>query len=161
MPFRRAPSCATGPRGEQAHCGTYPCVHHNTLRRRWVDTHALALVRQGLLKLDVPVDQGIERIVPAHAHVDTRLPARATLAEDDTAGRQVLAAEFLHAESLRLAIAPIARATHSLLVCHRCRSPRLSTRCPGPAGPGVALRWPLPAEAQWHRRRLRPLVQLG
>src|SRR5919199_5883328 len=62
---------AWGGRGIAA---TYPRVHHNTLRRRRVDTHALALVRQGLLKLDVPVDQGIEGIVPAHAHVDTWLP---------------------------------------------------------------------------------------
>src|SRR5438270_12884887 len=108
MPFRRAPSCATGPRGEQAHCGTYPCIHHNTLRWRRVDTHTLALVRQGLLKLDVPVDQRIERIIAAQAHVDTRLPARAPLAEDDTAGPQVLATEFFHTQSLRLAIAPIA-----------------------------------------------------
>src|SRR5919198_3759286 len=142
MPFRRAPSCATGPRGGRRTAATYPRVHHHTLRRRWVDTHALALVRQGLLKRDVPVDQGIERIIPAHAHVDTRLPARATLAEDDAAGPQVLTAEFFHAESLRLAIAPIARATHSLLVCHRCRYFRLSTRCPGRGAPGVALRWP-------------------
>src|SRR5437764_8810925 len=161
MPFRRAPSCATGPQGGRRTATTCPRVHHNTLRRRRVDTHALALVRQGLLKLDVPVDQGIERIVPAHAHVDTWLPARATLAEDDTAGLQVLAAEFLHAEALRLAIAPIARATHSLLVCHRCRYPRLSTRCPGPAAPGVALRRLLPAEAQARRRRPRPPAPLG
>src|SRR3954447_24519793 len=108
MPFRRAPNCATGPHGSRSAAAPCPQRHHNMLRRRRVDTHALALVRQGLLKLDVPVDQGIERIVPTHTHVDTRLPARATLAEDDTAGRQVLAAEFLHAESLRLAIAPIA-----------------------------------------------------
>src|SRR5919198_4186985 len=126
MPFRRAPSCATGPRGGRRTAATYPRVHHNTLRRRRVDTHALALVRQGLFKLDVPVDQGIERIVPAHTHVDTRLPARTTLAEDDAAGPQVFTTEFLHAQSLRLAIAPIARATHSFLVCHCRRYPRLA-----------------------------------
>src|SRR5437763_312792 len=85
MPFRRAPSCATGPQGGRRTATTCPRVHHNTLRRRRVDTHALALVRQGLLKLDVPVDQGIERIVPAHAHVDTWLPARATLPVSSTA----------------------------------------------------------------------------
>src|SRR2546423_4154220 len=161
MPFRRAPSCATGPQGGRRTATTCPRVHHNTLRRRRVDTHTLALVRQGLLKLDVPVDQGIERIVPAHAHVDTRLPVRATLAEDDTAGGQVLATEFFHAESLRLAIAPIARATHSLLVCHRCRYPRLSMRCPGLVAPGVALRSPLPAQAQSRRRLLLPPAPPG
>src|SRR5947209_2398042 len=77
--LRHRPACGVG-----ARVATYPRVHHHMLRRRRVDTHALALVRQGLLKLDVPVDHGVERIVPAHAHVDTRLPARATLAEDDT-----------------------------------------------------------------------------
>src|SRR2546430_8164053 len=127
MPFRRAPNCATGPHGSRSAAAPCPQRHHNMLRRRRVDTHALALVRQGRLKLDVPIDQGIERIIAAQAHVDTRLPARATLAEDDTTGPQVLATEFFHAESLRLTVAPIARAPHSLFVCHRCRYPRLST----------------------------------
>src|SRR5947209_9842794 len=148
MPFRRAPSCATGPQGGRRTATTCPRVHHNMLRRRRVDTHALALVRQGRLKLDVPIDQGIERIIAAHAHVDTRLPVRATLAEDDTAGLQVLATEFFHAEALRLTVAPIARTTHSLFVCHRYCYPRLCTRSPRPAAPGRAPRWPLPPRAQ-------------
>src|SRR6266550_2109540 len=123
MPFRRAPNCATGPHGSSAPWPRAPkgIITCYMLRRRRVDTHALALVRQGRLKFDVPIDQGIERIIAAHAHVDTRLPVRATLAEDDTTGLQALATEFLHAEALRLAIASIARASHSLFVCHCCR----------------------------------------
>src|SRR5579875_791655 len=74
-----------------------------------VDAHALALAAQRLLEFDVAVDQGVKGVVPAHADVDARLPLRAALADDDAAGAQVLAAELLDAEALRLAVASVAR----------------------------------------------------
>src|SRR5690606_22619363 len=55
----------------------------------------------------------------AHADIGAGMPLGAALAHEDVAGENLLAAELLHAEALGLRIAPVARRTASLLVCHR------------------------------------------
>src|ERR1041385_6021195 len=63
-------------------------------------------------------DFGEQRVVLAQAHVLTRLNAGAALPDDDrTAGHQ-LAAEGLHAQTLRIRIAPVFGTSQTFLMCH-------------------------------------------
>ena len=52
---------------------------------------------------------------------------RAALADDDLAGADVLAAEDLHAEVLRVRVAPVLRRAESFLMCHLRRPPPSSS----------------------------------
>ena len=64
------------------------------------------------------------------ADAAARVEVGATLADDDLAGVDGLAAEALHAEALRVRVAAVAGRRCALLVCHvgvspsRCRGPR-------------------------------------
>src|SRR5205814_947579 len=70
------------------------------------------------VELDEAVLQRVEGIVLADADVHARLERRAALPDQDRAGGDLLAAEFLHAEALRFAVAPVARAANSFFVRH-------------------------------------------
>src|SRR5262245_17901624 len=77
------------------------------LRRLHVDLEAaLALP----LEDHVPVRQGEQGVVLAAADVQARHDRRAPLANEDVPGANLLAAEALHAEPLRLGVAAVARA---------------------------------------------------
>src|SRR2546423_14205745 len=72
----------------------------------------------GSIELDEAVLQGVEGVVLADADVDARLEARPALPDQDRPGGDLLAAELLHAQTLRLAVAAVARTANSLFVCH-------------------------------------------
>src|SRR5688572_22126536 len=71
-----------------------------------------------------------QRVVAAAADAQARVEVGATLAHDDLAGLDDLAAEALHAEALGVRVATVAGRRCALLVCHvevspsRCRGPR-------------------------------------
>jgi len=51
-----------------------------------------------VLKLDDPFDQCVDRMVFAHTHAVAGMDFGAALSNDDVAGNDMLAAEFLHAQ---------------------------------------------------------------
>src|SRR5688572_6260509 len=57
-------------------------------------------------------------VVLAKTNAAARNPLGAALADDDVAGNDLLAAEFLDAESLALAVAPVLDGSLTFLVCH-------------------------------------------
>src|SRR5205085_10533951 len=59
-----------------------------------------------------------DRVVAADAGSRTGTELRSALADDDHPGLHVLAGEDLHAEHLRLGVAPVARRAEPFLVCH-------------------------------------------
>src|SRR5262245_11205077 len=63
-------------------------------------------------------DPRVQRVVAADADVGAGVHARAALPHQDLAGIDALAAVDLHAEALRLGVAPVARAAACFLVCH-------------------------------------------
>ena len=71
-----------------------------------------------MLELHDAVDERVDREVGAEAHVTARVPLRATLADDDVAGNDLLAAELLHATVLRIAVAAVSRRADALFMCH-------------------------------------------
>src|SRR5687768_9793048 len=73
-------------------------------------------------------DQREQGVIAAHADVPAGMPARPALADDDVAGHDALAAEFLDPEALARRVAPVPRAAACLLMRH-LRSPS-----PAPAG---------------------------
>ena len=81
------------------------------------DAHAQA-ARAVVFEADDAVRQREERVVLGQAHVLARLPLRAVLAEDDRAAADLLAAEALDAQPLRVAVAPVAARALTLLVRH-------------------------------------------
>src|SRR5580765_2376853 len=85
------------------------------LRRR-DDRDRAALAARA--ELDRAVLRGEDRVVATDARSRARLEARAALADDDHPGLHVLAGEHLHAEHLRIRVAPVARRAKSLLVRH-------------------------------------------
>lgn len=79
------------------------------------DLHGL-LIAPAPCELNDPVDEGEERVVFAHADVRTGVILRAALAQDDIARDDALAAELLHAQTLALGVAPVARRAEPFLV---------------------------------------------
>src|SRR3546814_6242309 len=63
----------------------------------------------------------------------------ATLANDDVAGFDRLAAIHLHAEVLRVGVAAVARGTYALFMCHDCFSLFVATGNAGDLDFGVVL----------------------
>src|SRR4029078_271385 len=86
------------------------CLHRK-------DRYEDAALRFGLER-NAAVDECKQRVVAAHAAVFARMPLGATLAQDDVAGRDLLAAEHLHPEALAGRIAPVARGSACFLVGH-------------------------------------------
>src|SRR3989442_1488625 len=82
------------------------------------DAHGVVAVRAAHRVVHLTRDARIERVVAADADVGAGMHARAALAHEDLSGVDALAAVDLHAETLRLGIAPVARATTCFLVCH-------------------------------------------
>jgi hypothetical protein len=70
-------------------------------RRFSVDADELALLAF-ILKFNKALDQGEQRIVFAAAHVFAWLPFCASLASQNIAAKNVLAAKFLKSEPLRM-----------------------------------------------------------
>src|SRR3954466_6342573 len=83
-----------------------------------VHARALALFADRL-ELYVAVDHGEESVVPPHAHVEARVDRGAPLAHDDRARAHRLPVRALHAQHLRLAVAPVPRRAYAFLMCHR------------------------------------------
>ena len=81
------------------------------------EDHLVALRAPGD-ELDVTIDAGEERVVLAHPDVDAGMHLRASLPDDDAARTDRFATVDLHAQPFRLGIAPVARASACLLVCH-------------------------------------------
>src|SRR5206468_11943463 len=67
---------------------------------------------------DAAVGKREKRVVLAEADIVARVPLGAALAHDDVAGANHLAAEFLHAEALALAVAAVAGRAACFLMCH-------------------------------------------
>src|SRR5690606_19686398 len=78
----------------------------------WVRNHRdVGATTRARLEFHAAVDQGVDRVVPAKADTRARLPLGATLAHDDVAGGDFLAAEKLHTQAATGGVAPVARAT--------------------------------------------------
>jgi hypothetical protein len=71
-----------------------------------LDHHELAH-GSAVFEYDFAADLGEERVVFSPAHIEPRLYARATLANDNGATRHDLTAECLESKTLRVRIAPI------------------------------------------------------
>jgi len=90
-------------------------------RRRLAGIHAdLLPVEPEALVLDYAVSDGEERVILGTHDVLARMPFRPALANKNIAGLDKFAAEFLDAQSLCIAVAPIARRAHSFFMCHNC-----------------------------------------
>src|SRR5439155_20683867 len=72
-------------------------------------------------ELDPPVLLGEDRVVAAEPRARAGTEPRPALADDDHPGFDLLAGEDLHAEHLRVRVAPVARGSESFLVCHLLR----------------------------------------
>src|SRR4029079_16703984 len=75
---------------------------------------ALVLV----LELHEPVDERVDRVIAAEAHVVARVILRTILANDDVAGAHLLAAVLLGPLVFRIAVAAVPRGADALLMCH-------------------------------------------
>ena len=73
------------------------------------------LVLRALRELDLAVAQGEQGVVLAATDVLARMDVRAALANDDVARVHLLAAEQLHAETLRVGIAAVTAGTETFL----------------------------------------------
>jgi hypothetical protein len=71
------------------------------------DVHISAAARRGF-EIDDPLTKGEESMVHAHADIKAGVPLRPTLANDDIAADDALAAELLDAETTTLGVAPVA-----------------------------------------------------
>jgi hypothetical protein len=95
------------------------CTHF--LRCHFTRIHAdLLPVEPEPLVLHHAVGHGEQRIVLGAHDVLARMPFRPALANQNIAGLDELAAKFLHAQSLCIAVAPVARRAHSFFMCHNC-----------------------------------------
>src|SRR5581483_4606507 len=86
-------------------------------------------------ELHPPVHLGVQRIVFADADVRARMEPGTALAHQYIAGEHVFAGKAFDAESLRMRVAPVARAASCLFMRHRCCSV-FEYRPPAP--------WPVP-----------------
>ena len=93
---------------------TFEERERQTVRRHDVDDLAAALRAE----LDRARGQREQRVVPAAADQVARVELGATLADQDLAGADDLAAEALDAEPLSVGVAAVARAGRTLFVCH-------------------------------------------
>src|SRR5207237_10847319 len=84
-------------------------------------------------ELHAAVAQREDRVVAAEARARTRAEPRAALAHDDRAGAHLLAGEDLHAEHLRVRVAPVARRAEALLMRHLTHPSSSSRPACGPA----------------------------
>jgi hypothetical protein len=73
-----------------------------------------------IAKFDHARDLRKQRIVFAETDVHTRLNARAALPDNDGSAGHQLSAEGLHAEALRVGIAPIFRTASTFFMRHKC-----------------------------------------
>ena len=64
------------------------------------------------------VEQSVDGVVLAHAHVLTRVVHCATLTLDDVAGFAILTAENLNSESFAFRLTTVLRTTYTFLMCH-------------------------------------------
>src|SRR2546421_11437473 len=85
-----------------------------SLRRDDVDDAATATRTE----LDRTSGEREQRVVAATADVDAGVEVSATLANDDLAGADDLAAEALDAETLGVGVATVTGGRCTLLVCH-------------------------------------------
>src|SRR5690349_20553509 len=69
-------------------------------------------------ELDSAGNEREKRVVAAAADHDPRVEMRTSLAHQDLAGVDELAAESLHAEALRVGVTPVPAGRGALLVCH-------------------------------------------
>src|SRR5579863_2055400 len=69
-------------------------------------------------EFNIPVDQGEEGMIAAHANVIAGFDFGAALAHNDAACCHQLPIEAFHSEHLRLAVASIARAAYTFFMCH-------------------------------------------
>ncbi len=100
-------------------------------------------------EFDRTLDQGEERVILAHADTGARIKLRATLADQNIAGQNVLAAKALDAQALSVGIAPVARGTGAFFGCEELEIKREHSRASiakpaghwqasGPASPRAA-----------------------
>src|SRR5207245_3687846 len=78
-----------------------------------------------VLELHVPVHDREQCVVGRAAHVRAGMELGAALPDEDAPGAHELAPEALHAEVLRIRVAPVTRGADALLVSHSVLS-RLS-----------------------------------
>ena len=74
------------------------------------------------LKMHLSVRCGEKRIVSAHADIVAGKEFRAALADDNRAGRSLLAGVKLDAAILRVTVSTVSRRALSLFMCH-CKIP--------------------------------------
>src|SRR5216117_2993811 len=79
-----------------------------------------------VLELDLPVDDGEQRVVGRAADVRPGMELRAALPDDDRARGDELPGEAFHAEVLGPGVAAVAGGTDTLLVCHASVTQSLS-----------------------------------
>src|SRR5262249_46447445 len=97
-----------------------------------------AAARAVVLELDDPGDLGEQRIVLAEADVLAGVEATAALADEDRAAGDEVAVVALDAEPLGVAVAPVARAALTFLMCH-CRETSEDDVLDGDAGQRAAM----------------------
>lgn len=71
-----------------------------------------------LVETHFAFNKGVDRVITPDPDIFAGVPLGAALAKDDVAGNDLLAAEFLHATALALAIATVLYATLSFFVGH-------------------------------------------
>ena len=71
-----------------------------------------------LAELHGAINHGEQRVVLADTHVLAGVVLGTALTHDDVASNDVLTAEDLHAQALRMRVAAVVGATYAFLVCH-------------------------------------------
>jgi len=87
-------------------------THHSLLRLEHVDAAAAAI------EFYVAVDQGVEGVVVALAHVAAGMETGAQLPNKNIARPDVLAAKALYAATLGIRIATVAAGALTFFMCH-------------------------------------------
>src|SRR5271157_1126121 len=99
--------------------------------RQRLDRHMHPILGPAL-ELNLAVDQREDGVIAPEADILSRLPLGATLAEDDVARNNHLAAVLLDAEPPAFGVAAVARGAACLFVCHLVlllrRGPRIAVR---------------------------------
>ena len=73
------------------------------------------------VKLHPAIDQGEKGPVPARADIEAGVEFRPALADENAARGDQLTAEFFYSQSFADAVAPVANAALTFLVCHKTR----------------------------------------
>ena len=81
------------------------------------DEHGLAIARAFDGVADLAIDEREKRMVLTNADVRAGMKLGTTLANDDRTGRNLLAAEHLHAQHLGLGVAAVPCGTAALFLC--------------------------------------------